>query len=114
MLPADRAKIDRTVPRRILIPRTQRIQPTEADMRARIRRTAATLTLVLGGAYVMAGTSYGCDTHFYESFVTGVDFCFVFDCQNGALGGTLDPCAGVGDTSGQQPWLRDCPGFNAP
>jgi hypothetical protein len=24
-----------------------------------------------------------------------VNFCFLFDCQNGAFGGLLDPCPGV-------------------
>jgi hypothetical protein len=33
-----------------------------------------------------------------------VDFCFLFDCQNGALGGLLDPCSG-----GTANLFVDCP-----
>ena len=83
-------------------------------MRSRIRRVVPTLGLLLGGAYLVAGSAYGCGTHLGETLFTSADFCFIFDCQNGLLGGSVDPCAGVGDFSGQVPLFRDCPGFVGP
>jgi hypothetical protein len=38
-----------------------------------------------------------------ESVLTATDFCFIFDCQSGILGGTIDPC------SGENPLFADCP-----
>ncbi len=34
-----------------------------------------------------------------EEFLRTVDFCFLFDCQNGAFGGLIDPCSGATTTS---------------
>jgi len=83
-------------------------------MRSRARRLAPVVGLVLGGGYLLAGIGNGCATYLGESLMTAADFCFIFDCQNGLLGGTIDPCAGVADQSGQQPLLRDCPDFTGP
>jgi len=39
------------------------------------------------------------------------DFCFIFDCQNGILGGTIDPCFQTLDADGNAipPVFVDCP-----
>lgn len=83
-------------------------------MRARVRKLAPVVGLFLGGGYLLAGIGNGCATYVGESLMTATDFCFIFDCQNGMLGGTVKPCAGVGDGSGQQPLFRDCPDFGGP
>jgi hypothetical protein len=36
-----------------------------------------------------------------EMSMSSVDFCFLFDCQNGAIGGLIDPC-------GNPPLFADC------
>lgn len=37
-----------------------------------------------------------------EGVLTSIDFCYIFDCQGGFLGGAIQPC-------GQNPLLVDCP-----
>ena len=45
-----------------------------------------------------------------EQFLRTVDFCFLFDCQNGALGGLIDPCPGTLNSDGSTTNLFvDCP-----
>jgi hypothetical protein len=61
------------------------------------------------GGYLLAGPGTGCTSYLAESGLVATDFCFIFDCQNGILGGTIDPCASgdTGQTSG--PLFADCP-----
>jgi hypothetical protein len=61
-------------------------------MRTKIKRATALLTAVLAGGYVIAGPGTGCSSYVAESALVATDFCFIFDCQNGILGGTIDPC----------------------
>lgn len=72
--------------------------------------------LLLAGATLFSGPGTGCSSFIGETALTLTDFCFVFDCQNGILGGTVDPCAGtdIADQSGEQPIFTDCPGFVGP
>lgn len=80
-------------------------------MRSRMRRWVA------GGALVAAGASVfqigtGCASFAGEQALIATDFCFIFDCQNGAFGGTLQPCQGaapVGEDGQQRfPLFVDC------
>lgn len=78
-------------------------------MRLSARRAMAFLTLAAGGGYILAGPGTGCGSYALESTAAATDFCFIFDCQNGILGGTIDPCASTGTGPGQGPLLADCP-----
>lgn len=70
-----------------------------------IRKSRAVMALAgLGlGGLLLAGPSTTCSSFALESFATSTDFCFIFDCQNGALGGTTDPCDPA------SPLFVDCP-----
>ncbi len=84
-------------------------------MASRSRRILPTVGLVLGGAYLLSGPATGCLPFDAVTLASTADFCFIFDCQNGILGGTIDPCTGtVGDQSGELPLFTDCPDFQAP
>ena len=82
-------------------------------MRTRSRAIATGIGLALGGGFLLAGPSSGCFSYVGSSALSATDFCFVFDCQDGILGGTVDPCAGLGagDNSGELPLFTDCPDF---
>lgn len=44
-----------------------------------------------------------------EGALTSIDFCYIFDCQGGFLGGAIQPC---GDpTTAADDIFVDCPGF---
>jgi hypothetical protein len=44
-----------------------------------------------------------------EGVTTSIDFCYIFDCQGGFLGGAIQPC---GDpTTTADDIFVDCPGF---
>ena len=75
-------------------------------MRVSVRKAIAFLSLTAGGGYILAGPGTGCGSYMAESTLAATDFCFIFDCQNGMFGGTIDPCAST-DTQG--PLLADCP-----
>jgi len=58
-------------------------------MRAKKMRwamSAAAVTL-MGAAY-----QFGCTSFLSDQLLRTTDFCFLFDCQNGAFGGLFDPC----------------------
>lgn len=80
-------------------------------MRSRWRGLAVGLGLVGSGAVLLSGPGTGCSSFSAESFLVSTDFCFIFDCQNGAFGGTVRPCAGTGTVGGatQPPLFSDCP-----
>lgn len=62
-------------------------------MRSRFRRIAVGAGLMAAGGFLLAGTGSGCISFTGEAVTTMTDFCFIFDCTNGILGGTIDPCA---------------------
>ena len=72
-------------------------------MRSRGRSLVAALTTIAAGAVVISGPGTSCSSFTAETLVTSTDFCFIFDCQNGAWGGTLDPC------NAASPTFVDCP-----
>lgn len=75
---------------------------------------------VLGGGLLLSGPGTGCVSYMAESFLVSTDFCFVFDCQNGIFGGTIDPCTGIGsgnqtvEGGSQSPLFTDCPNSGTP
>jgi len=89
----------------------------EVMMRLRSRRSWFRGIALLGGlGYVMVVPT--CTSFAGESLFRATDFCFIFDCQGGVFGGTIDPCVGsqsgaqtvesLGDNA-SQPFLNDCP-----
>jgi hypothetical protein len=66
----------------------------------------AVLSLAAGGGFLLAGPGTGCVPFVAESTLAATDFCFIFDCQNGIFGGTIDPCEA---NATQGPLLADCP-----
>ncbi len=83
--------------------------------RSRMGRFVAIAGTISTGGYLLAGPNTGCTSFLGETALIAADFCFIFDCQNGLLGGTIDPCSGTG--SGSQtvegdtapPLFTDCP-----
>ena len=82
-------------------------------MRGTARRISMTLGLILSGVMLLAQNGTGCVPFLAESTLAAVDFCFIFDCQNGILGGTISPCSITFDplTGGiiRGPLFADCP-----
>ncbi len=80
-------------------------------MRSRWHRVAVGLGLLGGGAVLLAGPGSGCSSFAGESFLTSANFCFIFDCQNGAFGGTVRPCntTATAGSETQPPLFSDCP-----
>ena len=85
-----------------------------------MRRNSHRFTMVAGlavaGAVLFSGPGTGCTSFLAESALAPANFCFIFDCQNGLLGGTLDPCPPVDIFSGGSlftpptgPLFTDCP-----
>lgn len=84
-------------------------------MRRRVRTIAALAAGLSVGAVVFAGPSSGCSSFVAEMALSAADFCFIFDCQNGILGGTIDPCPPADQNTGfpnfppTGPVFVDCP-----
>lgn len=82
-------------------------------MRSR-RKTFLTAGVVLGGGLLFAPMTT-CSSFVGESMLTSTNFCFIFDCQNGFFGGTVDPCSGQGsgnstlESADGTSFFRDCP-----
>jgi hypothetical protein len=65
--------------------------------------------LLVGTAGVLlAQSGLACASLFGEQTLAATDFCFIFDCQNGALGGTIDFCS---DSTLESATFTDCPQF---
>ncbi|MBU0718914.1 MAG: hypothetical protein KJ749_11750 [Planctomycetes bacterium] len=71
-------------------------------MRSRFRRTAMIAGLIVAGGFLMVNPGMSCLSYSGESLLGATNFCFIFDCQSGILGGTIDPC------SGANPLFADC------
>lgn len=90
------------------------------SMQSRLRRVAMTAALFGGGGFLLATTSTGCLSFAAKSIALSTDFCFIFDCQNGILGGTIDPCSGIGSGDNTveaglaRPVFTDCPNADGP
>jgi len=66
--------------------------------------------------YLFSGPGTSCMSFLGESTLESANFCFIFDCQNGILGGTIDPCSGIGSNDNTQEgtvtgeqFFTDCP-----
>jgi len=63
-------------------------------MRSGIRRMMVVVALVgISGAFAASGGGLGCTSMFGEQALEMFDSCFLFDCQNGAIGGLVDFCS---------------------
>ena len=61
-------------------------------MGRRCRGVAVVVALVGACGFLMSGPGTGCGSFALETVAANADFCFIFDCQDGVLGGTIDPC----------------------
>ena len=73
-------------------------------MRQRLNRWLAWLTIVVGtGTLFQVATTPpgftnqqipdgGCGSFYANGLVSSVDFCFLLNCDNGFLGGLVQPC----------------------
>ncbi len=84
-------------------------------MNSRYRRTTVVAALMASGGFLLA-TGGGCLNFGGEQLLLSTNLCFVFDCDNGILGGTIDPCSTYLDAEGNEvrPLLIDCPQNDAP
>ncbi len=57
------------------------------------------------------GAYESCTRFAVDGAVTPIDFCYIFDCQSGFLGGAIQPCGDPGTTSDD--FFVDCPGNNS-
>ena len=75
-------------------------------------RSLRTKSLMVLAATAVVGMLFNttCASFASEQVFRTVDFCFLFDCQNGAFGGLIDPCPdpGTGDDSTINLFV-DCP-----
>lgn len=68
------------------------------------------MVLVLAGSagiLFASGSGLACTSLFGEQAMSTADLCFIFDCQNGALGGAIEFCS---DSAFESPLFTDCPG----
>lgn len=72
-------------------------------MRTRSRKVIAAISVLAASGILTSGPGTTCSSFVGESTFVDLDFCFIFDCQNGILGGTIDPCAA------DDPLFVDCP-----
>ena len=77
-------------------------------MRSRVRRILMVAGFVGAGGLVLSGPGTGCSSFTATTGLIATDFCFIFDCQSGVLGGTIDPCGG-GESSAGDNLFADCP-----
>ncbi|RJP33904.1 MAG: hypothetical protein C4547_11620 [Phycisphaerales bacterium] len=65
-------------------------------MRQRKAKAAAAAAVLLGGGVMFLEGAGGCAELAGQATLGSVDFCFLFDCVDGAIGGLLRPCDDVG------------------
>lgn len=80
-------------------------------MRSRSRRIAVGASLVGLGGYLFSGPGSGCGSFAAESTLFAANFCFIFDCQSGILGGTILPCS---ESELREPLFTDCERIGGP
>ncbi len=56
------------------------------------RRMTAGAMILASGAFLMQSPNFGCESFIGETAMSALDFCFIFDCNSGILGGTVQPC----------------------
>ena len=84
-------------------------------MRCSVRKIGKLAGLLAGGGDLLSGPGTGCSGYLGQTALVATDMCFIFDCQNGILGGVFDPCSGIGsgnqtvEGGTQLPFFTDCP-----
>ena len=81
------------------------------------RRLGRKLAILTAGGVLLTGAELSCAGLSASSALSSTNFCFLLNCNDGALGGLIDFCAPVsyrsflgGDQgSAQAPLLADCP-----
>ena len=68
-------------------------------------RMVVLLGLVATSGMLFAGSGLACTSLTFDQAAASVDFCFLFDCQNGAIGGLVDFCDAVDP---ERSLLADC------
>lgn len=82
--------------------------------RSVIKRMGLSLGILLGGGVTFAGPGLSCAGFASDVLFSSVDMCFLFDCNNGAIGGLIDFCSEVSITDPQSDadtnnFFTDCP-----
>lgn len=78
-------------------------------MRNRWRRAGMWLgTALTGGVLFAVGSEAACISFAADRAESATDFCFLFDCQNGAYGGLVEFCS---NSALEVPLFTDCPQF---
>lgn len=81
-------------------------------MHRKSRRLFAALAAIATGAIVLASPNFACESFLGETAMGALDFCFIFDCNSGILGGTIQPCGETVDAEGNRNpnfLFADCP-----
>jgi len=83
-------------------------------MRSKRGRIVTAALLATSGAMVMQSPNFACESFAGESAFGTIDFCFIFDCNSGLFGGTVQFCEEE-DAFGNpgEDLLLDCPPPNA-
>lgn len=77
-------------------------------MNQRTMRSFRWLIMLLAGATLFQTAAFtgangigggGCTTFTTNGVLTSVDFCYIFDCQSGFLGGAVQPCGDPNSTA---------------
>jgi hypothetical protein len=77
-------------------------------MRSRVTRITMWVALLGATGGVLAGSGLACASLNGRQALATFDSCFLFDCQNGAIGGLVDFCA---ESSEESSLFTDCPEF---
>lgn len=72
-------------------PFAAKISTTRESVKMRARKVRWVLSFV-SMAVVGATYQFGCTSFLSDQLLRTSDFCFLFDCQNGAFAGLFDPC----------------------
>ncbi len=88
-------------------------------MRQRVvRGWLLSIAVLMAGVLPQVVTCTGADNAYStlprlgtEGALSSIDFCYIFDCQGGFLGGAIQPCGDPSTTADDL--LVDCPGFAA-
>lgn len=71
------------------------------------RITMWLLILLTGSVLTQFGPAGSCFSFGVDNTLAGTNFCFIFDCQNGFLGGLIQPCGSPLDS--RDDIFQDCP-----
>ena len=74
--------------------------------RSRRFRMVVLLGVVATGGMLFSGSGLACTSFALDQAQTMVDFCFLFDCQQGAFGGLIEFC---NETDPERSTFADCP-----